>query len=240
MKSLLKVFTVMALCSASLFGGDAAVFQELGFSSDGQYYLFAQYGKCDKTFFNYADLWTVDMAQNDFVNGKSFHTSPAQKITNVTSRETFTTLKTRAEGVISECSPVTARGDQTLYLLEEEDKRGDDTIIFTDFEKTIRHGATKEYTVNLIKEVTGLGAGSQSSFIINLSSNNNDTGAIVARQTFGNSALKRPGVTDYKIIKIVFNEVSRSIVFVIEKTIVDDTGLNLRYMVETGRLNSDF
>ena len=47
-KILVCAFSVFfAVCSS--FAGDAASFDDIGFSEDGKYYLFGQYGKTDKT-----------------------------------------------------------------------------------------------------------------------------------------------------------------------------------------------
>lgn len=52
-KHLLILFTIFATVSLS-FAGDAAAFVDLGLSEDGKTYVFAEYGKTDKTFQGYA------------------------------------------------------------------------------------------------------------------------------------------------------------------------------------------
>lgn len=246
MKRVMIFSALICAFLANAFGGDAAVLRDMGFSSDGAYYIFGQYGKRDKTYSNYADIWTVDIARNDFVKDASSHsnktsTTSAKKNeeSKGSSADTFQALLNKSADTLNTYNISAPRADQTLYVLEDEGKRGSDEIIFTDFEKTIRHGAIKEYHVNLIMEKTG-GAKPSSSFAIELSCQDEKTGKIVARQSFGNSAIKRAAVTDYKIIKIVYNEKTRAIVFIIEKTLKDDTGVNIRYMVETGVLSNDF
>ena len=70
-KILVCAFSVFfAVCSS--FAGDAASFDDIGFSEDGKYYLFGQYGKTDKTYEPWAEIYTVDVAANDFVKGEVF------------------------------------------------------------------------------------------------------------------------------------------------------------------------
>ena len=48
-KILVCAFSVFfAVCSS--FAGDAASFDDIGFSEDGKYYVFGQYGKTDKKY----------------------------------------------------------------------------------------------------------------------------------------------------------------------------------------------
>ena len=48
MKKSLVCVLVAALSLASVFAGDVASFVDLGFTDDGKYYVFGQYGKIDK------------------------------------------------------------------------------------------------------------------------------------------------------------------------------------------------
>lgn len=215
-----------------IFAGDAATFKDMGFSANGSQYFFGQYGKLDKYFTNYADIWCVDIDANNFVKNNCYHNNGNSSDKNTPSVDNFRILTNKNSATLYGVTP--ARSDQTLYIAEDEEKKGSDEIIFTDFEKTIRHGDTKEYHVNLLQNIKGHANSCQSSFIIRLQR------ADGANQIFGNASIRRKGVNDYKIIKIVYNEVTRGIVFIIEKQVIDDTGVNIRYMVETGTLNSSF
>ena len=48
MKKSLVCVLVAALSLAYVFAGDVASFVDLGFTDDGKYYVFGQYGKIDK------------------------------------------------------------------------------------------------------------------------------------------------------------------------------------------------
>ena len=74
MKRLGSCLAILFLCAASnvVFAGDAAVFDDIGFSEDGLTYLFGQYGKTDGTFQAWAEVYTVDVAKNDYVPGEVY------------------------------------------------------------------------------------------------------------------------------------------------------------------------
>ena len=61
-------------------------------------------------------------------------------------------------------------------------------------------------------------------------------GNVIARQKVGSPEIKRKGITDYKIERIFCDNSERSLIFVIEKTLEDDTGISIRYMVEAAKL----
>lgn len=69
---LVTMMTVMcSLVGFSAFAGDAASFKNLGFSADGKYFAFAQYGVADGSGFAYANVSVVDVAKNSLVRSKS-------------------------------------------------------------------------------------------------------------------------------------------------------------------------
>ena len=72
MKKIFIGLLTFCLMNLAIFAGDVAVFQEIGFSKDGKTYIFAEYGKQDKKFFPYGEIYTVDVAKNDFIPGKVF------------------------------------------------------------------------------------------------------------------------------------------------------------------------
>ncbi|MBQ3686583.1 MAG: DUF2259 domain-containing protein, partial [Treponema sp.] len=52
----------------------------------------------------------------------------------------------------------------------------------------------------------------------------------------GNPQYERKGVSFYQIEKIFTDPSGKSIVFVIQKTVEDESGTSIRYMVETVRI----
>ncbi|MCL2880705.1 MAG: DUF2259 domain-containing protein, partial [Treponema sp.] len=59
----------MLLSASAVWAGDAASFVDLGFSPDNTVYMFGQYGVQSGTLKPWADIFTVDIARNNFVNG---------------------------------------------------------------------------------------------------------------------------------------------------------------------------
>ena len=67
-KRLISVAAVfLVLGTPAMRAGDSASFADLGFSPDGSYYMFAQYGVRTGTLRPWADLFLVDVARNNFV-----------------------------------------------------------------------------------------------------------------------------------------------------------------------------
>ena len=68
------ICSFLFLTSLRVFAGDAAVFHDIGFSKDGKTYVFAQYGRTDRRYEAWAEIYTVDVAANDYVAGGVFRT----------------------------------------------------------------------------------------------------------------------------------------------------------------------
>ena len=66
MKKIVLAVLALLVGSVNLFAGDVATFVDCGFSADGKYYVFGQYGKTDKEFQGWADIYQVDIEKNDY------------------------------------------------------------------------------------------------------------------------------------------------------------------------------
>lgn len=221
-----------------VFAGDAAVFSGKGFSEDGNYYIFGQYGKVDKTFQNYAELYAVDIKKNDYVSGGVFKTLPSKETANETAEETFNKLLNKTSYFTKKYNATPASADRILYIREEESKNPTDEIVFKDFTKSIGNERAV-YRVHLIPTYKGSGENTKSSFFIMLEKEDGN-GKIVASQKIGTPSLFRSGVVGYKIERIECDKSGRNLVFIIEKKVQDKTGINIRYMIEAASLNDDF
>lgn len=233
MKRLVLSGLVFLAVGMSLFAGDAAAFVDLGISSDGKTYAFGEYGKTDKTFQGYAEIYTVDIAKNDFVNGAIFKT-PASSATGSKSGKTvFDELFDKAAWKLKSYDFKPAEVENLLYVRDDK-KAGESEIVFKDFE-----GSTVEqsvfYHIKLVKTCEGSGENLRSSFFITLEKKNGD-GDVISRNIVGSPDIKRKKVTDYRIDRIFSDKTGRNLVFVVEKTLSDVNGSSIRYMVETIRL----
>src|SRR5574344_2986248 len=91
-----KVFLACAAFIAGIsacFAGDVASFVDKGFTEDGKYYVFGQYGKTDKKFQGWAELYQVDIAANDYTDNGVFKTKPSAGSAGKNGREVFEALE---------------------------------------------------------------------------------------------------------------------------------------------------
>ena len=232
-KQLLGV-VLSAFAVFTAFAGDAAAFVDVGFSSDGKTYVFGEYGKTDKYFQAYAELYAVNVEKNDYVSGEVFRTKPSSETVGFSGQEMYEALARRAEWKLSKyaCTPVAP--ENILYVREDETKDATEEIVFKDFEGS---SADNEifYYVKMIPFYEGKGQNSHSSFFISLEKKDS-SGKILSKNIVGSPDIKRKSVVGYKISRIVADVTGHSLVFIIEKTVMDESGSSIRYMVETIRL----
>lgn len=225
-----RLFTTIAVLMVAVcaFAGDAAAFVDLGFSRDGKTYVFGQYGKTDGNFHGYAEIYTVDVKQNDFVSKGVFKTTDKS---GKTGSVVFSNLKAKHKSFLDSygLSPVNA--DSLLYMREDTSKGGTAEITFKDFESSTPVQEVV-YTVRLVPLFEGSGANTKSSFYI-VAEKKNLNGELLARFVAGNPGIQRAGVTGYAIDRIYTTPDEKGFVFVVEKRVEDATGISIRYMVET-------
>lgn len=232
-----KLLCACALFVASYcFAGDAAFFVDEGFSDDGSVYIFSQYGQTDKNFRGWAEIFTVDVQKNIFVPNELYAIKPAASTAGKTGKDVYKNLRASVENKISKykCAPVSAK--EILFINGDDGKASSDEIIFKDFGANI--DSQGKYSVQLIQSVNGKGKNLSSSFFIMLEKTDK-AGNVLGRQKIGTPDLNRKRVRDYKIQKIFCDKSGQNIVFVVEKTVEDDAGVLIRYMVETARLDKD-
>ncbi|MGI5173896.1 DUF2259 domain-containing protein [Treponema sp. OMZ 840] len=227
-KRIITAAILLCLC-AVLVAGDAAAFVDLGFSKDGRTYMFAQHGSIDKTWRGFAEIYTVDIAKNDYIDAGCFKISASAQTESVNGAVLYERLFEKNAAYIKTQSPVPADLTHTLYI-KEQTKTSAEEIVFTDFE-----GSTKEnpvsFHIKLIPWYGGKTASSKSSFFISVE-RRDKTGKILSKQVAGTPDIKRTGVTDYTIEKIVRSPDNKSLIFVVEKKTATAAGMSVRYMVE--------
>lgn len=234
-----KIFTVLIFSLLhALYAGDSAVFVDEGFSQDGKVYVFGQYGVTDKNFQGWAELYAVDTEKNDYIDGEYFRIKPTSVTKNKKGKDLYSDLIGKSYFELKKYNLKNARPDKVLYIRESENKSSTDEILFKDFVSSVSNDQAF-YSVKLFPSVKGDGVNVSSSFYIDLVKKDSE-GNILARQKIGNPQITRKGVKSYKIERILSSQDGKSIVFIIEKTCEDKTGVNIRFMVETAKLNSDF
>lgn len=220
------------------FAGDSAVLVDNGFSADGNYYIFGQYGKIDKKFQGWAEIYTVDVLKNDYVDNEVYRVKPSAVTFDKTGKEVYESLAGKNYLSIKKYNCAQNSPEQILYIREEEKKAGTDEIEFKDFISSVSDDQAY-YKVVLVPTVSGEGINVKSSFYIDIEKLDSK-GAVLASQKIGNPGITRKGVKNYKIERIVCDKTGKKLVFIVEKTMEDKTGINIRYMIETASLNDDF
>lgn len=230
----------LLLCTVSAVAGDAAVFNEVGFSDDGKYYIFGEYGRTDKSYLGYAEIYVVNVADNVFVPGGVFRTEATSATRSKSGLEVYDALSAKCFSVTSSYNCAKSTADRVLYICDSPQKAGDEKIEFRDFTRVLGDGLdcgddAPAYRVSLKQSVKGRGQGASSSFHIVLEKLGTD-GAAVSCQTIGSPNIVRRAVTGYKIERILCDASRTSLVFVVQKTMEDKSGVLIRYMVETAKV----
>ncbi len=224
---------VLLLGISASWAGDVASFVDKGFSEDGKYYVFGQYGKTDKKYQGYAEIYQVDIAANDYVENGVFTTKPTAVTADKGGKEVFEALEAKSFYYYRNIKLEKANPDHVLYILDDVNKTGTDEIVFKDFRGSdIEKPNT--YNIQLVPTVNGTGKNCKSSFFIMVEKKDSE-GNVIARHKVGTPSIQRKGVTKYKIERIFCDKSEKNLIFVIEKTIEDDTGISIRYMVEAAK-----
>lgn len=224
----------LALGLTALHAGDVATFVDKGFTDDGKYYVFGQYGKVDKKFQGYAEIYQVDIAANDYVDAGLFKTKPSAVTADKNGRDVYDALEAKSYYYYKDVKTTVANPDHVLYILDDVYKTGTDKIVFTDF-RCPDIEKQDIYEIQLMPTVKGTGKNCKSSFYINVVKKDAD-GNVLSTTKVGTPSINRKGVTNYKIERIFCDKSEKNFIFVIEKIIEDDTGISIRYMVEAAKM----
>ena len=126
MKKILLVGVALLFSAMALSAGDVATFVDKGFSEDGKYYVFGQYGKTDKKFQGWAELYQVDIAANDYTDNGVFKTKPSAVTAGKNGRDVFEALEGKSFYYFKDLKCETANLDHVLYILDDVNKTGTD------------------------------------------------------------------------------------------------------------------
>ena len=224
---------ILMMSLTALSAGDVATFVDKGFSADGKYYVFGQYGKTDKKFQGWAELYQVDIAANDYTDNGVFKTNPSAVTADKNGREVFEALEGKSFYYFKDLKLETANMDHVLYILDDVNKSGTDEIVFKDFRSSDLENADV-YHIKLYPTVNGKGKSARSSFYIMLEKRN-AAGELILSRKVGSPNITRKGVTNYKIERIFCDKSEKNLIFVIEKMLEDDAGTSIRYMIEAAQ-----
>ena len=207
---------------------DVARFVNLGFSDDSRVFMFAQYGVTRETATPYAEIYTVDVPDNTFINSglasSEFDTpvGPGQDGLGA-----LFTLLPQVRAVVSQYDVHHLRQGRLIYVfINGSEVRS--RIEFRDFE------TDNTYAIELIQEARGSGASGSAAFSLNVRVNS-PSGSVSSVQV-GRPDLFRHGVNEYAISQVIVSPDGRSLVIVMQRNTEAETGVRQRYMVETVRL----
>jgi predicted secreted protein len=219
---------LLALAAISASAGDAAVFQNLGFSPDGKYFMFAQFGVKEKTTQPYAELYTVDVARNRFVSGGIRKTAGKNAVEpGSDGRGALFNLLADSLALKRKYGVDHTLTGRLLYiLLDGADPKPE--LEFRDFQ------TEKKYRIVLNQSSTGSGQGVRSSFHLVVTVE--DKSSQIRSYTAGDPEYWRDGVRRYRIRQVILAPDGRSLIFAMEKEQEEPSGADIRYMVETLKL----
>ena len=225
----LSLTAVFALCAPILFAGDVATFANLGFSADGRVFMFGQYGVDRETSTPYAEIYTVDVPENEFVSGGLFRLHADRRVSagQDGSAALYAVLR-EASSTISTHSIDHLRQGRIVYALINEDEP-ESRIEFRDFDTGYR------YTARLSQQREGESTDVKARFHIDL--DRVDPEGESKSYTIGLPQFYRDGVSRYSIRQAILSPDEQSIVFVVEMERPTRTGISIRYMVETVRFD---
>lgn len=221
-------FLLLLFASPCIFAGDIATFLNLGFSDDSRYFMFGQYGISDGTATPYAECYIVDVVNNAFATkgsiSEKFSTTIDAGNNPIGAMLTLLGKNTALVGSyrISHLKP-----GRIVYVLIDGEKPLS-SLEFRDF------NTGTLYSVSLTQRQKGSGASVSSSFWIDLVATNKAGGKTSSK--IGSPDYYRSSVKEYRIKYIILAPDGKSLVFVIEKSIVNGNGEDIRYMVETKKI----
>ena len=231
MKTRLKycIIIVFLLISGIGFAGDMANFVNLGFSSNSRYFMFAQYGVNAETSIPFSDFYIVDVPNNNFVTGgvKSSSYSVLTQAGYDGIGALFSLLEDNISLINTYSIDHLVTGRILYFLIDGIEPKSN--LDFRDFV------TGRRYVVHLVQNSFGSGNNVSASFYIDLTIIS-ESGSATSYQ-IGLPNYKRAGIKSYRIKQAILAPNGRSLIFVIEKEEMDTTGANIRYMVETVRLN---
>jgi predicted secreted protein len=218
------ILFTMLLAASMAFAGDIATFVNLGFSDDSTFFMFGQYGLDQGPNASYADIFTVDNVRNAFVPKgvlKSTNNAPLD-IGQDGSGLFYNLLYENAANAKKYRIDHLNQGRLLYVLLDGEEPKSE--LSFRDFK------TQAEYGISLGKKFIESGDTAVSSFSLRIEVV--EPSGAVKRVDAGSPSIKRPGVTDYVIRRVILSPDSRYLVVVIEKKTQAPEGSSVRYMVE--------
>lgn len=224
-KRLALVWVLLLLAALAASAGDIAQFVNLGFSPDGKYFMFGQYGITEKGSLPWASACIVDVPANAFAPKGN------QQLTGAQPADPGSSGLGALLKVLADALPQTKKfrvdhllTGRLLYILMDGAQAAD-ALEFRDFL------SGKAYKIALSQTAPTKDAGAAFSIAITVT----DKDGKVKSFAVGDPTFKRAGVKAYHIKQIILSPDGNSLVFIVQKEEQDTKGSNVRYMIETVR-----
>ena len=218
------VWAMILLAASVASAGDVAQFVNLGFSRDGKYFMFGQFGVGQKDSAAWADTFIVDVKANAFAPKGTEKFAGSQPV-DPGSNGLGALLNALADSLprTRELHIDHLSTGRLLYVLLDGAEAADN-LEFRDFQ------TGRSYQVALTQSA-GADAGAAYSIGVTVTEKDGTSHSFTA----GNPSYARKGVRAYHIKQIILAPDGVSLVFVVQKQEKDTQGSNVRYMVETTR-----
>ena len=221
----LVLLPLLLVISSYLCAGDVANFVNLGFSQDAETFMFGQYGIDSEESKPFAELYAVDVAENVFeTDGVKRQTYDVELSPGMDGSGALYTLLGDSASLVDRYEINHLTPGRIVYLLVNGEEP-ESSIDFRDFNTGNR------FQVELVQSKRGSGDNVRAAFHIQLSVTFAD-GTVEAR-TIGLPNYYRDGVSQYRISHIYLGPNEQSLVFVVQKERLRESGKTVRYMVET-------
>lgn len=221
----LVLLPLLLVISSYLCAGDVANFVNLGFSEDAETFMFGQYGIDSEESKPFAELYAVDVAENVFeTDGVKRQTYDVELSPGMDGSGALYTILGDSASLVDRYEINHLTPGRIVYLLVNGEEP-ESSIDFRDFNTGNR------FQVELVQSKRGSGNDVRAAFHIQLSVTFAD-GTVEAR-TVGLPNYYRDGVSQYRISHIYLGPNEQSLVFVVQKERLRESGKTVRYMVET-------
>lgn len=219
---------ILIICAFPVFAGDVADYVNLGFSDNSEYFMFGLYGIDFKSSNPYAEIYAVDVSGNKFADEGVFtRVFDTDLQAGQDGSGALYNLLNENSSQLKEFGINHLNKGRIVYLLINGDEPKDN-LEFRDFRNN------GKYKVSLIQQQFGTEKEPSASFHIMLTMT--DSGSKISVYTIGLPDYKRKDVLKYRIKQVMFAPDEKSLVFVVEKEVLDGSGPSIRYMVETVKL----
>ena len=229
-KVVLLITIILLICVSGLWAGDTASFVDLGFSPDGRTYMFGQYGVQSPSLRPWAELYIVDVCNNNFVqNGRVSFTQNSPIQAGQDGSGVFFNLLAGNSNLVNRNNINFKNQGLPLYISRDDNPPNNgEKIDFRDFI------SGKSYKAELIPSINGSGQTTVSSFYIKLEVRSQN--GQVKNYTVGTPQVRRQLIAVYNIKRVLIDSLGESLIFVIEMKRIAENGFDIRYMIEAQRL----